>query len=398
MTDDFTPDDHIVDGEVLDRQESGHDLAVADDILPDNLHIMPINSRPYFPGQVQPVVVNMDRWGSTLKAVAQSGHNLLGLAYVGEKESEQVAVEDIPEIGCIVRLHRMPAGPEQQGQFLVQGVKRFRVVRWLKDDAPFLAQVEYPRSQGQRDSDEVKAYAMALIKEIKELLPLNPLYNEELKQYLSHFNPNEPSILADFAAAMTTASGDKLQEVLETLPLLARMEKVLALLRKEREVAELQGQISEQVNKQVSKQQREFFLKEQLKVIQKELGISKDDKTSDAETFEARLEKLVLPDAVKKRIDEEMHKLSYLETGSPEYGVTRNYLDWATSVPWGVHSEDIQGTHYRVPGRGNLPRRNFGFDSAAGGASGCGQNLDRALGGGRPRSKILPLQPGRHAG
>ena len=334
-------DDNIVNGEVVENNIAGHDLAVADDVLPETLHVMPISNRPYFPGQVQPVVVNLERWGSTLEAVARSGHNLLGLAYVNRKDSEQATTADIPEIGCIVRLHRMPAGSDQQGQFLVQGVKRFRVVRWLKGDAPFLAQVEYPRSQGQRGSDEIKAYAMALIKEIKELLPLNPLYNEELKQYLSHFNPNEPSILADFAAAMTTAGGDQLQDVLETLPLLARMEKVLNLLRKEREVAELQGQISEQVNQQVSEQQREFFLREQLKIIQKELGISKDDKTSDAETFQARLEGMVLPEAVRKRIDEELNKLSYLETGSPEYAVTRNYLDWATSVPWGVYSDDI---------------------------------------------------------
>ena len=341
MKDEDSPDGVIVDGEVLDAEIPNQHPAVADDVLPETLYIMPINTRPYFPGQVQPVVVNLERWATTLEAVSKTGHNLVGLAFVDLKEGEQVGVSDIPSIGCVVRLHRMPSGSEQAGQFLVQGVKRFRVVRWLKTEAPFLAQVEYPRSQGQRDSDEVKAYAMALIKEIKELLPLNPLYNEELKQYLSHFNPNEPSILADFAAAMTTASGEKLQDVLETLPLIARMEKVLELLRKEREVAELQGQISEQVNTKLSEQQREFFLKEQLKVIQKELGLSKDDKTSDEEAFRARLEGKVLPEAVEKRIDEEMNKLSYLETGSPEYGVTRNYLDWATAMPWGVHSEDI---------------------------------------------------------
>jgi ATP-dependent Lon protease len=131
-----------------------------------------------------------------------------------------------------------------------------------------------------------------------------------------------------------------LQEILDTLPLVSRIEKVLTLLRKEREVAELQGQITSQVNEKVSDQQREFFLREQLKIIEKELGISKDDRTSDSEMFEQRIAGMELPPAVAKRIQEEMNKLSVLETGSPEYGVTRNYLDWATSVPWGVHSED----------------------------------------------------------
>ena len=105
-------------------------------------------------------------------------------------------------------------------------------------------------------------------------------------------------------------------------------------------MAELQGQITSQVNEKVSEQQREFFLREQLKVIEKELGISKDDRTSDVEMFEQRIADMDLPEAVDKRIQEELNKLSLLQTGSPEYGVTRNYLDWATSVPWGVLSED----------------------------------------------------------
>ena len=103
---------------------------------------------------------------------------------------------------------------------------------------------------------------------------------------------------------------------------------------------ELQGEISNQVNEKVTKQQREFFLREQLKVIQKELGISKDDRTSDLDRFEARLDRLTLPDQVSQRINDEIDKLRVLESGSPEYSVTRNYLDWVTSVPWGVISSD----------------------------------------------------------
>ncbi|MFU8765594.1 MAG: endopeptidase La, partial [Haliea sp.] len=267
------------------------------------------------------------------------GHGLLGLSYVDQHGAGKIDRRQFPEIGCVVRLHR-PPGIDTPGHFLAQGVKRFRIIRWLTDTAPYRVQVEYPRSQGDSDSDEIKAYGMALIKEIKELLPLNPLYSEELKQYLANFNPNQPSVLADFSAALTTAKGDQLQEILDTLPLLARMEKVLVLLRREREVAELQGQITSQVNEKVSEQQRQFFLREQMKVIQKELGISKDDRSTDIELFEERMAALQPPEAVQKRIADEMQKLSVLETGSPEYGVTRNYLDWATQVPWGVTSAD----------------------------------------------------------
>jgi ATP-dependent Lon protease len=112
------------------------------------------------------------------------------------------------------------------------------------------------------------------------------------------------------------------------------------MLRKEVEVARLQKEISAEVNKQIGEHQRQFFLKEQLKVIQQELGLTKDDRSADVEQFEQRLEGKTLPAQAQKRIEEEMHKLSILETGSPEYAVTRNYLDWATALPWGVYGKD----------------------------------------------------------
>lgn len=338
-------EEQVVDGEVIDGLQQSRGLAVPEDVLPDTLYIMPINSRPYFPGQVQPVVVNFEQWRATLAKVSEAGHQVMGLSYVSSENPEQPTTSEFPNIGCVVRLHQMPNESEGTAQFVAQGMRRFRIVKWLSDKPPYRVKVEYPRSQGDVDSDEVKAYAMALIKEIKELLPLNPLYSEELKQYIAHFNPNRPSILADFSAALTSAKGEDLQEVLETLPLLSRMEKVLLLLRKEREVADLQVEISSQVNEKISEQQREFFLKEQLKVIQQELGLSKDDKTADIDEFRGRIDNQELPEAAHKRIEDELQKLSLLETGSAEYGVTRNYLDWVTAIPWGRCSKDKLELH-----------------------------------------------------
>ncbi|MEM6581976.1 MAG: LON peptidase substrate-binding domain-containing protein, partial [Pseudomonadota bacterium] len=209
----MTDSDAVTEAEILQPNTGPHTPAVADDVLPDTLCVMPIPNRPFFPGQVQPVALNPQQWESTLKTVSESGHGLLGLSYVADAEPGSVEPRQFPEIGCVVRLHKPPAQMgEQPGHFLAQGVKRFRIVRWLSDKPPYLVQVEYPRSQGDRNADEVKAYTMALIKEIKELLPLNPLYSEELKQYLSNFSPNKPSLLSDFSAALTTASGEQLQE------------------------------------------------------------------------------------------------------------------------------------------------------------------------------------------
>jgi ATP-dependent Lon protease len=202
-----------------------------------------------------------------------------------------------------------------------------------------VVQVEYPKSVIEKN-DETRAWALALVGAIKELVPLNPLYNEELKHYLMRFSPEDPSPLTDFSATLTSADGRELQQVLETLDVLERMRTVLPLLKKEIEVARLQDKISSQVNEKVSERQREFFLREHLKVIKQELGLSKDDRTADAERFEARLAQLNPPVHVMERIRDELEKLAVLETGSPEYGVTRNYLDWMTSVPWGVHSAD----------------------------------------------------------
>jgi ATP-dependent Lon protease len=187
---------------------------------------------------------------------------------------------------------------------------------------------------------EIKAYAVALINTIKELLPLNPLYGEELKLFLEHFGPDDPSHLADFAASLTTSAKEELQEVLEATHILKRLEKALVLLSQELELAKAQAEIRAHVEQEMQTRQREVFLREQLKAIQKELGISKDDRTAEVEKFSDRLEKLSLPEGAQGRIDEELQKLSLLETGSPEYSVTRNYLDWLTLLPWGKLTKD----------------------------------------------------------
>ena len=308
--------------------------------LPDKLYIIPIHNRPFFPAQVLPVIVNQQPWGRTLTRVVNTEHKCMAVFFVDTPPDEngEFDLSSLPEHGTLVRVHHVS---EEGGklQFVAQGLTRVRIRGWLSRRGPYLAEVEYPQAPND-PRDEVKAYGMALINAIKELLPLNPLYSEELKNYLNRFSPNDPSPLTDFAAALTTAPGRELQEVLDTVPVLKRMEKVLPLLRKEVEVGRLQKELSAEVNKQIGERQREFFLKEQLKLIQKELGISKDDKSADREEFLARLEGKTLPAQAQKRIDEELNKLSILETGSPEYAVTRNYLDWATALPWGIHGED----------------------------------------------------------
>ncbi|MBU1342588.1 MAG: endopeptidase La [Proteobacteria bacterium] len=335
----MTDDDKPITPEIVEDEKENKDGQLVQQITkPDILYLIPITGRPHLPAQVQPLMVNKIRWEGTLSKASKDSKNLLGLAYLSEVKGKYVYKEDFPKVGCVVRMMNIV---DVQGniQFIAQGLERFRIKRFLSDKPPFVVQVEYFEKINENE-DELKAYAIAIINAIKQLLSLNPLYSEEVRQYLGMFSPDQPSPLTDFAAGITTASGDDLQEVLELVSVLGRMKKVMMLLQKEIEIAKLQTKIQKDVNTQVDENKRRFFLMEQLKAIQKELGLQKDDKTSDVDKFKEKFAKLSPPEHVVKRFDEEIEKLSVLETGSSEYGVTRNYLDWITTFPWGVFSED----------------------------------------------------------
>jgi ATP-dependent Lon protease len=323
---------------VNDEEEKTESGLVQQNVKPDILYLVPITGRPHLPAQVQPLIVEKKRWEETLRKASKDSKNLLGLSYLREVKGKYVYQKDFPKVGCVVRMMNI-TDVEGHIQFIAQGLERFKIKRFLSDKPPFVVEVEYFEKM-EEDEDKLKAYAISIISSIKKLLSLNPLYSEELKQYLGRFSPDQPSPLTDFAAGITTASGPDLQEILEIESVIERMKKVLMLLQKEIEIAKLQTKIQKDLNTQVDDNKRKFFLKEQLKAIQKELGMQKDDKTSDVDKFKAKFETLSPPEHVVTRFEEEIEKLSVLETGSSEYGVTRNYLDWITSFPWGIYSED----------------------------------------------------------
>ena len=314
-------------------------LILAGQERPAQLHIIPIQGRPFLPAQILPVQIQANPWGKTIERVARTTHKMVALFRIADDISDAIPLKGIvPKTGCAVRILQASSG-EGEIQFVAEGVQRVEIVSWLTDKPPYLVEVKYMENDKEESDTELKAYAMALIGALKELLPINPLYSEELKQYMNRFSPNDPSPLADLAAAITSASPEELQEVLDTSGLIPRMKKSLAILKKEIEVAKLQTKIREEVNKTISERQREFFLHEQLKVIQKELGMEKDDKTAEVDSFQARMKDKKVPEIVQGRFNEELKKLRILETGSPEYAVTRNYLDWISQVPWGVEKQ-----------------------------------------------------------
>ncbi len=332
MSNDLTADSQLAGGATLQVP------ARVRDTLPGKLLLIPLPSRPFFPAQTMPIVLPEDPWRETVERVGNTPQRLVGLVHATGNMHELPSPENFRRIGTVVRMHQ-PMRSDGHIQFVAEGLQRFRILDWASDKAPFLAQVDYPEPPPE-NTQELRAYGLAVIAKIKELLPLNPFYRENVKAYLERFSPDDASPLADFAAALTSASSEELQEVLETVPLLRRMEKVMLLIQREVEVAGLQSQIRQKVEERVSENQRQFFLREQLKEIQQQLGLSKDDKAIELERFRERLEGCTVPADVQSRIDDECRKFSLLETGSPEYAGTRNYLDALTSLPWGKFTPD----------------------------------------------------------
>jgi len=347
MTDIFPPDDMTdlqsdapLEGEVFPEAAAPGTPNLPAQTLPATVHVLPLTEKPFFPAQSLPLVMNEGPWMETVQKIGETPHHLVGLVLVHGDSSDEARPEDFYVTGTLVRMHH-PMRADGKIQFIAEGMTRFKVVEWISGKAPYFARVEYlPETQHDTENEEIKAYALAILGSVKELLPLNPLYSEELKFFLNRFSPNQPALLTDLAASLTTAPKEALQEVLESFDLRKRMQKVLVLVKKELEVARLQNQIQEKVEEKMTEQQREFFLREQLRTIQKELGIAKDDRTADLDLFQGRVKKLTLPPPANKKITEELDKLAVLEHGSPEYMVTRNYLDWLTHLPWGKFTKD----------------------------------------------------------
>uniref|UniRef100_A0A1I8PJX3 Lon protease homolog, mitochondrial n=1 Tax=Stomoxys calcitrans TaxID=35570 RepID=A0A1I8PJX3_STOCA len=193
-----------------------------------------------------------------------------------------------------------------------------------------------------QQTEEVKALTQEVIKTIRDIVIMNPLYRESLQQML-HQNQrvvDNPVYLCDLGASLSAADPEELQKVMEEMDIPKRLHLALAILKKELELSKLQQKIGREVEEKVKQQHRKYILHEQLRAIKKELGIEKDDKDAIGEKYREKLKDKTVPENVMAVIDEELNKLNFLESHSSEFNVTRNYLDWLTSLPWGVTSEE----------------------------------------------------------
>ncbi|KAM3958355.1 LOW QUALITY PROTEIN: lon protease homolog, mitochondrial [Aphomia sociella] len=209
-------------------------------------------------------------------------------------------------------------------------------------DQVMMVKVENMIHEKFQQTEEVKALTQEVIKTIRDIINLNPLYRESLHHMLAQGQRvvDNPVYLSDLGAALTGADTADLQAILEEMDIPKRLMMSLSLLKKEYELSKLQQKIGKEVEEKVKQQHRKYILHEQLKVIKKELGLEKDDKDAIGDKFRERLADKTVPQAVQTVIDEELNKLNFLESHSSEFNVTRCYLDWLTSLPWGITSEE----------------------------------------------------------
>ncbi|KAJ8374684.1 hypothetical protein SKAU_G00052640 [Synaphobranchus kaupii] len=246
---------------------------------------------------------------------------------------------------------RKPKRQRKEGSTLIDAVEeRVQEVELVLEPvtvpptSPEILMVEVDNVQHEdfQVTEEVKALTAEIVKTIRDIIALNPLYRESVLQMMQAGQRvvDNPIYLSDMGAALTGAESHELQDVLEETNIPKRLYKALSLLKKEYELSKLQQRLGREVEEKIKQTHRKYLLQEQLKIIKKELGLEKEDKDAIEEKFRERLKDGVVPQHVMDVINEELNKLSLLDNHSSEFNVTRNYLDWLTSMPWGKNSEE----------------------------------------------------------
>jgi ATP-dependent Lon protease len=315
-------------------------LQIVENILPRNLTILPLTQRPIFPGLTLPLTFSGQDKLEALKKVMEEDDGYVGLVLTKELDEEDYTNSDFYSFGTVFQILRMAPIAPGVVQVMGRGLNRFQKEKVLLVKPALRWQVVHKSTEKIKPDADLKAYMMAISSEIKELLKLNPLFQEQVNMVVSQLNYDAPALTMDVISNLLTSESETLQDLLETLDIYERAKKLLRLIKEELEIARIQQKINKQIEEKVSKQQKEFFLREQLKAIKKELGLEKDENQSEAEKLEKKLAEKKLSDEAIKVVQEELEKLKTLNPQSPDFNVTRSYLEIIADLPWGEYSDD----------------------------------------------------------
>ncbi len=306
--------------------------------LPSELEVpvLAIRNTVIFPVLAFPINVGRPKSVKAVEEALQGPEKLLGIFAQKEAKIENPATEELYQVGTVVKILKTVKVPGNKLNVIIQGIARVRVSEWTETGEVLRAEVETLQPEEVK-SAEIEALTQTLRDLAQKIIDLSPQIPAEASFLVRSID--EPGVLADIVASNLNIPPDEKQDLLETLDIHERIEKVIALLNKEIQVLELSNKIQTEVKGEMDKAQREYFLREQLKAIQKELG-EVDERQEEFEELKRGIKRAKMPKEVEKIAFKELKRMSRMSPGAAEYTVARTYLDWLVELPWAVTSKD----------------------------------------------------------
>ena len=306
--------------------------------VPADVPVLPLRDTVLFPNSFMPLAVARE---SSVKLIdeAIAGGKLIGVFTQKDPTQEEPGQDDLHPIGTLTHIHKMFKLPDGSLRLIVQGLARIRLVR-ISEQTPYLRAEVVEAAETTRESDtiEVDALQRNVRTNFQQVVQLSPVLSEDLTALAA--NITGAGRLADFiASSLSTIGTGVKQELLATLDVRQRMAELNRILTKELEVLELGSKIQSQVQSEVGKSQRDYFLREQMKAIQKELGEG-DDQAKEIDELREKIDAAGMPDDVKKEALRELDRLSKMPAAAAEYTVARTYIDWLVALPWAKRTDE----------------------------------------------------------
>jgi ATP-dependent Lon protease len=302
--------------------------------IPQTLPLLPLRGIVIFPNQTHPFLVSRPSSLKLLEEVGQS--QLIALTAQKNPEEENPAAEALYQCGTAVRILKMLKYPDKSVRVLVQGIGRIELQQFIQREPYFVARVSR-LSETLVANREVDALQANLVSQFSKFVSLVPYLPDELQ--MMAMQVRDPGRLSDLVASYLKIAVEELQDLLSTLEVRQRLEKLIVILSREIELLELGHKIQSQVQTELNKTQREYFLRQQLKAIQKELGET-DGRSAEIDDLEKKIESAQMPEEARKAADKELDRLRMIPPESAEHTVVRTYLDWLVSLPWRISTED----------------------------------------------------------
>ena len=313
---------------------AGSDSANLPEVL--DVPVLAIRNTVIFPVLAFPINVGRPKSVRAVERALATEDKLLGILAQRDPKTEDPGEDDLYEVGTVVKILKMVKVPGNKLSVIIQGLARVKVDKWEEDSGHLKARLRtyQPDDTSAEDVGELMRNLRELAQKIIDLSPQIPAEASFLVRSI-----DEPGVLADIVASNLNIPSEEKQELLETFETRERMEKVIAVLNKELQVLELSNKIQTEVKGEMDKAQREYFLREQLKAIQKELG-EVDERQEEFEELKRNIKKAKMPREVEKVAFKELKRMSRMSPGAAEYTVSRTYIDWLTELPWSITSDD----------------------------------------------------------